>query len=92
MACQCNERRRPLPSQIEQGRNTRPRQWFVVRRNYTRSAFNGYHSMWSEFSDIACRVCGRHWRSKASWVSGLPDCEYWPERVPPKVEPLEVDD
>lgn len=91
MACSCDERRRPLQSALPVGSNRRPRQWFVLRRNWTRSAFTGYRVAWSASSDICCRVCGSHWRSSASWVADLPDCEYWPERHYPREERLSPD-
>lgn len=85
MACACPERSAPLPSDLPPGSNQRPRQWFVLRRNYSRSAFNGYKKQWSDFSDVMCRACEEHWRTKAGFVVALPDCEYWPNSYPPRV-------
>jgi hypothetical protein len=86
-ACSCTEKMRPLFGDLPKGSNDRPRQWFVIRRNYTRSAFNGYAEAWSDYSDLSCRVCGAYWRSKAPHVAKLQDCEFWPSKNPPKVEP-----
>lgn len=87
-ACRCPERQRPFAADLPPGSNDRPRQWFVLRRNESESAFNGYRSQWSAKSSIQCRVCGAHWATKASWVGYLPDCEFFPEMVPPKVAPF----
>jgi hypothetical protein len=87
-ACQCTERKRPLT--CAPGSNDRARQWFVLRRNYTQSAFNGYRQMWSDYSDLSCRVCGAHWRSKAPFVAALLQCSYWPRTIPPKAAPYET--
>lgn len=87
-ACICTERNRPLKADLPNGSNERPRQWFVFRRNYSRSAFNGYRAVWSDFSDLSCRVCGAHWRSRASYVAKLDNCEFWPRERAPKVEPI----
>lgn len=84
-ACRCSERKRPFKRDLAQGSNERPRQWFVLRRNYSCSAFNGYRTMWSDYSDLACRVCAAHWRSKSPYVAALDNCEYWPESHPPMV-------
>lgn len=86
-ACRCSEKKRPLPTALPPGSNDRPRQWFVLRRNESSSAFNGYHAEWSDFSTIQCRVCGGHWRSRSRVVEALPNCEFWPEFNPPAVEP-----
>jgi len=88
--CRCGERRRPLAPEVA-GTNRRPRQWFVTRRHYSQSAFSGYRREWSDSSDVHCRVCGAYWRTAASYVESLQDCEYFPERNPPAVEPAEED-
>lgn len=87
-ACSCSEKKAPLPTDMAHGDNRRPRQWFVLRRRYTRSAFNGYRVEMSDYSDVSCRVCGRCWRTKAPYVDKLTDCEFFPHSNPPKVEPL----
>ncbi len=48
--------------------------WLVLRRNYTRSAFNG-GSRWehSALSDVSCAKCGARWRTKAHYVRDLQD-------------------
>lgn len=87
-ACSCPEKSAPLPVDLKPGDNRRPRQWFVIRRNRSRSAFNGYCEQWSDFSDVYCRACGRYWRTKAAYVSGLLNCEFWPNHAP-RVERIE---
>jgi hypothetical protein len=57
-----------------------------MRRNFTRSAFNGYRTQWSASSDVYCAVCGSYWRSKAAWVDELPDADLLAEL--PHAEPL----
>lgn len=91
MKCSCSECNRPLKSALPPGSNERPRQWFVTSRNVARSAFNGYRETWSDFSWIECRVCGAFWKTKAKFVSELQDCEYFPQRVAPRV-PAWLDD
>jgi len=57
--------------------------WRVVQRNCNFSAFNGYHRTWSAYSGVTCTKegCNRYWRTKAAYVSSLPD--YDPkERTP----------
>jgi hypothetical protein len=87
-ACLCPERARPLATDLPPGSNDRPRQWFVIRRNESCSAFNGYRSQWSDFSTVECRVCSGYWKTKAKWVGSLRDCEYFPEQVAPRAEPF----
>jgi hypothetical protein len=87
-ACVCSEKAQPLPTGLAAGANSRPRQWFVTQRNESISAFNGYKRAWSDFSWIHCRVCGAHWKTKASFVGDLPNCEFFPARNPPVVEPI----
>lgn len=88
MRCACAERHRPI-GPLGEGSNQRPRQWFVLRRNYSRSAFNGYRSEWSDYSDVQCRVCRNVWRTKAPYVHSLQDCEYFPSRNAPKMEAIQ---
>lgn len=87
-ACRCAERDRPFVESLRLGSNERPRQWFVINRNTSRSAFSGYREEWSAFSTVCCRVCGAWWKSKASFISKLTDCEYFPDRVSPRVEAI----
>ena len=48
--------------------------WLVLRRNYTRSAFNGgYRWEHSALSDVGCLKCGARWRTKAHYVRDLQD-------------------
>lgn len=47
--------------------------WFVSRRNYHRSAFNGYRETWSDYSSVECAACGSGWRTKAAYVASLRD-------------------
>lgn len=82
MACKCDERFAPFKSGLPEGSNERPRQWFVIRRHESCSAFTGYRRQWSEYSDVACRVCGSHWRTKADFVDELEDCTFWPKDAP----------
>lgn len=84
-SCLCAERARPLPTCLAEGSNERPRQWFVLVRNESRSAFNGYAACWSDYSLIHCRVCGASWRTRGAFVGGLDNCEFFPERNPPQV-------
>lgn len=49
--------------------------WVVVQRNYNQSAFSGYKKTHSEYSLVRCQVggCRSAWRTKAAYVSDLPD-------------------
>lgn len=87
-ACQCAEKKRPAV--VPKGANERPRQWFVLTRNSSRSAFNGYQERWSDYSYICCRVCGAHWRTKMN-VGEFESSEYFPNRHEPRVEPISDD-
>lgn len=88
-SCKCSERKRPFSCDLATGSNDRPRQWFVLQRNESRSAFNGYRSEWSDYSYICCRVCGAHWRTKSKVVSKLENSDHWPGRVEPQVAKYE---
>ncbi len=88
-ACRCGEHKRIIGYDLPKGSNERPRQWFVYRRNESRSVFNGYRSTWSDYSHVYCRVCNCHWKTKAEYVGKLPDCEYWPKEVAPRAERIE---
>ncbi|MFD4397241.1 hypothetical protein [Kitasatospora sp. NPDC058478] len=50
----------------------RPR-WRVQLRNANRSAFNGYRLTPSDYSEVRCGECGHVWRTKAAYVTTLPD-------------------
>ena len=47
--------------------------WWVKMRNGNVSAFNGGHFTPSDYSLIKCEACGRRWRTKAAYVTTLPD-------------------
>jgi hypothetical protein len=47
--------------------------WEVWSRRCNYSAFSGSRWTPSNYSQIHCRTCGHLWRSKAAYVSGLPD-------------------
>jgi hypothetical protein len=47
--------------------------WVVVARHCNHSAFNGYHYTPSDWSGIKCLDCGRYWRTKAEYVTALPN-------------------
>lgn len=84
-ACSCSERSRPFADELAPGSNERQRQWVVLTRHESRSAFNGYRKEWSDYSLIACRVCGSQWRTKAAFVCRLSNSEYFPKRREPQV-------
>lgn len=90
-ACNCSERKRPLPTDLPTGSNERPRQWVVWTRNSRHMRSPGpFGSTWSKFSVVHCNVCQRAWRTKSSFVDDLPDCEYFPHKNAPKVTPFEA--
>lgn len=49
--------------------------WVVLDRKCNYSAFNGYRRTRSAWSSVRCDHpgCGRVWRTKAAYVSRLPD-------------------
>lgn len=47
--------------------------WVVVIRNAHYSAFSGNRRTWSPYSLVRCTQCGAAWRTKAAFVSSLPD-------------------
>jgi hypothetical protein len=47
--------------------------WEVTQRRCSRSAFNGYRVVPSDYSEVHCRSCGTFWRTKAEYVNDLPD-------------------
>jgi hypothetical protein len=48
-------------------------QVYVIQRKGNASAFNGYRWQRSAYSAVACRCCGRVWRTKAAFVDRSPD-------------------
>lgn len=61
--CNCAESKKPMGE----------RAWHVIARLCNHSAFNGYRETRSEYSAVRCRVCSATWRTKAKFVSRLPD-------------------
>lgn len=61
--CHCPERSKP-PAK---------RNWAVTQRRSNRSAFNGYHETYSDYSAIVCLSCGHGGRTKAAYVDELPN-------------------
>ena len=51
----------------------RSRRVVVVDRCCNYSAFSGYHWTASDYSRLRCLDCGTFWRTKARFVSTLPD-------------------
>lgn len=49
------------------------RPWVVLHRRCNHSAFNGYRYTPSVYSAVSCVTCGAVWRTKAAYVSALPD-------------------
>ena len=47
--------------------------WVVWQRNCNYSAFNGYKRQYSDYSRVYCEKCQMTWRTKAAYVSQLPD-------------------
>lgn len=66
MGCRCPG---PLPE-----RKTR---WIVTTREGNRSAFNGRRFTHSAYSEVVCLRCVNTWRTKAAYVSELPDGTCW---------------
>lgn len=90
-ACNCSERKRPLPSDLPAGSNERPRQWFVWTRHSRHYRSPGpLGSTWSRYSTVHCNVCGGYWKTKAPYVDKLQDCEYFPHDHPPQAQPYET--
>ena len=48
-------------------------EWKVVDRYCNHSAFSGYRCTPSDYSSVKCMTCRTHWRTKAAYVSSLPD-------------------
>lgn len=55
------------------------REWVVTERYANRSAFSGYRWTPSAYSAIRCVTCGRTWRTKAAYVTSLPDGDHFQE-------------
>jgi hypothetical protein len=47
--------------------------WVVTQRLSNRSAFNGYRTTPSAYSEVCCGSCGTRWRTTAAYVADLPD-------------------
>lgn len=62
-SCRCPERRKP----------TAERNWGVYQRYCNFSAFSGYHQTRSDYSGVVCLSCRATGRTKAGYVSALPD-------------------
>ena len=45
----------------------------VAHRLHNHSAFNGYRQTRSDYSGCYCFTCGYGYRTRADYVSGLPD-------------------
>lgn len=54
-------------------RTERMKRWYVMRRQVRCSAFDGYRTMCSDYSTVACPQCGSAWRTRARYVYLLPD-------------------
>lgn len=63
--CHCGERSKPVNQ----------RKWVVIKRRGSHSAFNGYRWKASDYSEVFCVVCRALGRTKAAYVSQLPDGE-----------------
>jgi hypothetical protein len=64
--CHCEERSKPAEK----------RNWFVMKRNYRCSAFDGYRSMPSDYSTVICMSCNACGRTKAQYVYELRDFKW----------------
>jgi hypothetical protein len=67
IACTCHKGSHSL-----QIRKHRQQYWRIVQYKANRSAFNGYRTMLSAYSEIRCLKCGHFWRTKAAYVNELP--------------------
>jgi hypothetical protein len=63
IACDCAEREKKVADRV----------WVVVDRCGNSSAFNGYRWQRSAYSLLWCSSCRSMWRTKAKYVSALPD-------------------
>ena len=73
-ACNCEER------------TLKPPRWIVIDRYCNYSAFNGGKRTRSDYSGVMCLGCGRHWRTKANYISQLEDApaEWWNLKTGPR--------
>lgn len=71
LACRCFETVEPLT--MAPGSNRPARLWRVIQRQRNFSAFNGYRYTPSAYSSLTCLRCGACWRSRAAFISELPD-------------------
>lgn len=67
-SCKCQERKKPV----------RERNWRVINYRSRCSAFDGYKTMRSDYSDVECNSCGSCGRTKAGFVDTL----YFSQRHP----------
>lgn len=63
MMCHCDESRKRVVSN---------RNWGVSDYKSNHSAFNGYRSTSSNYSQVHCLSCRATWRSKGRYVDSLP--------------------
>jgi len=63
-SCHCPERKKEEPHK---------RLWRVISRNCRCSAFDGYRTMSSAYSEVVCLACGATGRTKAGYVRYLPN-------------------
>lgn len=61
LACKCLESKKPVNE----------RNWLVNMYCCNVSAFNGYRSTPSDYSEIQCNTCNALWRSKAEYTHKL---------------------
>lgn len=47
--------------------------WRILHYKHNHSAFSGYRETDSDYSEILCLECHRTWRTKAKYVSTLPE-------------------
>jgi len=47
------------------------RLWRITAYRCNHSAFNGYKATPSDYSQLRCLRCGKFWRTKAAYVSGI---------------------
>ncbi len=65
-SCKCPEKAKPLAQ----------REWAVTQRRCNHSAFSGYHETPSDYSAVRCLSCKAVWRTRAAFVSLLPDAVF----------------
>ena len=53
------------------------RDWQVIQLRQNCSAFNGYHSTVSAYSEVRCFECFSRWRTTARYVDKLPLANYY---------------